>query len=65
MSDELVDSLHSVQTADGKNLSLLRKVPRDVKKSMPVLMVHGAGVRSKIFSRNVADRGCRQFVQQQ
>jgi hypothetical protein len=38
-----------VKTKDGLNLRLTRK-PAKSDKAIPVIMVHGAGVRSKIFS---------------
>ncbi len=41
---------HTVKTTDGKSLSLTRKHARLAKSPQPVLLVHGAGVRSKIFT---------------
>jgi hypothetical protein len=38
------------QTADGLTLRMRRKVRRDAANPIPVLMVHGAGVRSRIFN---------------
>ncbi|MGB0797770.1 MAG: alpha/beta hydrolase [Planktomarina sp.] len=41
---------YDVKTADGLNLTLTRKVAPDQNGRPPIIMVHGAGVRSQIFN---------------
>lgn len=49
MLDHVTSEQHSVQTADGLTLGLTRKLRAGQSNTIPVLMVHGAGVRSRIF----------------
>lgn len=50
MEKEHTYSQHHVTTNDGKRLSLSRLYSSSESNPEPVLLVHGAGVRSKIFS---------------
>lgn len=50
MPDATVVQQFSFRTPDGLMLEMERKVMRAVSNPVPVLMVHGAGVRSRIFA---------------
>ena len=50
MSGAILAEHVSVKTPDGLTLGMERKVMRGAVNPVPVLMVHGAGVRSRIFA---------------
>ena len=50
MPDALAIEHHQVATDDGLVLAMERKTARDAANPIPVVMVHGAGVRSRIFT---------------
>lgn len=50
MLDALAIEHHTVSTADGLALAMERKTAKGRAKPVPVIMVHGAGVRSRIFA---------------
>lgn len=50
MSGTILVERIEFQTADGLTLRMARKARSDAVKPIPVLMVHGAGVRSRIFN---------------